>query len=162
MHINPAIMKINVVITIIGTAFGMSGRPSLEIDVSTPIILADRFTVSMPGGSVLGPNNYSLVGVSVENFFKNVNADIAFLASTGVFNSNGLTVSYPSHLDVKKNMVKCATKKIALLDSSKFVGRGIFNFCSFEELDTIITVGTESNARELKRIADLGVEIILV
>lgn len=155
-------MKINVVITIIGTAFGMSGRPSLEIDVSTPIILADRFTVSMPGGSVLGPNNYSLVGVSVENFFKNVNVDIAFLASTGVFNSNGLTVSYPSHLDVKQCMVRCATKKIALLDSSKFVGRGIYNFCSFEELDAIITVKTEANTNELKRIANLGVEIILV
>lgn len=123
--------------------------------------LSKRFNVSLPGGS-LTPNTEFLIGLNVENFYQNINADIAFLGSNGVRNCNGLTISYPNQIQVKRYATLCAEKRIALLDSSKFNQRGVYVFCDFKELDVLITVETEENKAQLERIADQGVEIVLV
>lgn len=119
------------------------------------------FHTSIPGGLILS-DEMSVSGVYTTNFFKNITTDIAFLGSTGIMNTHGLTVSYPPMLDIKRAIMACASKRIALLDSSKFVTRGIFNFCSFDELDVLITVETDQNAPALEEIASHGVEVILV
>ena len=123
--------------------------------------ISKRFNVSIPGGSIT-PNNEFMVGVEVEEFYKKINVDISFLGSTGVFNCSGLTVSYPLQLPVKKYSALCGDKRVALLDSSKYTRRGIYVFCEFSELDTLITVETEENKPQLERIAKQGVDIILV
>ena len=71
-------------------------------------------------------------------------------------------VSYPLQLSVKKYSALCADKRIALLDSSKFSRRGIYTFCDFQDIDILITVQTKENEAQLSRIADQGVEIVLV
>lgn len=123
--------------------------------------ICKKFNVSIPGGSLV-PNSEFMVGLEVEEFFKKINVDIAFLASTGVYNCSGLTVSYPLQLPVKKYSALCADKRIALLDSSKFSRRGIYVFCDFKDVDTLITVKTDSNAEQLDRISSMGTEIVLV
>jgi len=85
-----------------------------------------------------------------------------FLGTTGIKECNGLTVSYPLHMSVKRNIVACASKKIAVLDSSKFAGRGVFTYCDFEDLDVMITTKTDSNEEMLKEIAEKGVQLVLV
>ncbi len=120
---------------------------------------APDINVSMPGGAV---QQKALAGVDVANFYKNINVDIAFLGSTGILNCRGLTVSYPLQLSVKQNVVACATTRIALLDSSKFLSRGIYVFCNFSDIDKMITVETEENKAQLDHISRQGVEIILV
>jgi len=123
--------------------------------------LSKRFNVSMPGG-YLTPNTEFLIGLNVENFYQTINADIAFLGSNGVRNCSGLTISYPTQIQVKYYASHCAEKRIALLDSSKFSQRGVYVFCDFKDLDILITVQTEENKAQLERIADQGVEIVLV
>ena len=127
----------------------------------TAIRACRRFNVSIPGGSLL-PNSEFMVGIEAEEFYKKINVDIAFLGSTGVYNCTGLTVSYPLQLSVKKYSALCADKRIALLDSSKFSRRGIYTFCDFQDIDILITVQTKENEAQLSRIADQGVEIVLV
>lgn len=126
----------------------------------TAQLMGEQYPVTMPGGIVLASSS-ALVGVDVERFFSSINIDLVFLGSTGVRDCSGLTVSYPLHLSVKRNMVACATKRIAVLDSSKFAGRGIFTFCDWEELDALITVKTDSNQDMLEEIEAKGVEIVL-
>ena len=53
-------------------------------------------------------------------------------------------------------------KKIALLDSSKFLRRGIYEFCSFSDIDVLITVETKQNKEQIDRIRKTGIKIILV
>lgn len=118
------------------------------------------FRTSIPGGSIFA-DELSISGMSAIRFFENITVDIAFLGSTGISGTQGLTVSYPLILDVKQAIISCAAKKVALLDSSKFAARGIYTFCPFSELDAIITVRTEQNAEVLDQIAQQGVEIIL-
>lgn len=129
--------------------------------LSIALKLSKDFRVSMPGGSVL-PGNGVVAGVDVDNFFSNINVDLAFLGTTGIFGCNGLTVSYPLHMSVKKNIVACANQRIAVLDSSKFIGRGIFTFCEFKNLDVMITVKTDENEAKLEEIEKMGVKLVLV
>lgn len=126
----------------------------------TAIQASNAFNVSIPGGSLVSNNDF-MVGVEVEEFYKKVNVDVAILGSTGVYNCAGLTVSYPLQLPAKKNFVACADKRIALLDSSKFIRRGIYVFCDFRDIDILVTVKTDENKEQLERIADFGVEIVL-
>lgn len=126
----------------------------------TAIQGSKAFNVSIPGGSLV-PNDDFMVGVEVEEFYKKVNVDVAFLGSTGVYNCAGLTVSYPLQLPAKKNFAACADKRIALLDSSKFIRRGIYVFCDFRDIDILVTIKTDENKEQLERIADFGVEIVL-
>lgn len=137
---------------------------NLDFVTHSPTIalqVCKRFNVSIPGGSLV-PNSEFMVGLEVEEFYKKINVDVAFLGSTGVSNCSGLTVSYPLQLQVKKYSSLCADKRIALLDSSKFSRRGIYVFCDFKNIDTLITVKTSENELQLERISDMGVEVILV
>lgn len=123
--------------------------------------LGEYYRVSMPGGVMMSRYN-ALVGMDVENFYQNINVDIAFLGTTGINNCNGLTVSDPLQLEVKKRCVGCAAKRIAVANSSKYIRRGIYVFCDFSEIDTLITVETDDNAHQLEQIAKKGVDIVLV
>lgn len=102
------------------------------------------------------------MGVDVSEFYQNINTDIAFLGTTGINNCRGLTVSYPLQLSVKQKAAACASKRIAVLDSSKFIKRGIYVFCEFKDIDTLITVETDDNKQQLDHISRQGVEIVLV
>ena len=137
---------------------------NLDIVTHSPQIAlqaSEHFKVSIPGGSLL-PKSDFMVGIELEQYYQNINVDVAVMGSTGVNNCTGLTVSYPLQLPVKKYACACANKRIALLDSSKYVYRGVYVFCDFNHLDTLITVETEENKAQLDRIAKYGVEIILV
>ena len=120
-----------------------------------------RFHTSIPGGLVL-PGEKSTGGLEVSDFFKQIHLDIAFLGSTGVYNTNGLTVSYTLMQSVKNAMAKSAAKRIGLLDSSKYNSRGIYTFCNWDDLDILITVETPENREMLKNIASHNVQIICV
>lgn len=119
-----------------------------------------KFNVSLPGGAYV-PEFDSLGGITVEEFYQNINADISILSSNGVYNCSGLTVSYPIQLQLKRLSSKCGSRRIALLDSSKYMSRGIYVFCDFHDVDTLITVETDENGAELERIAKMGVNIVL-
>lgn len=130
-------------------------------DLSVALKLSDKFRVCLPGG-VLLPGSGTLVGEDVDHYFSDIMIDVAFLGTTGVRDCPGLTVSYPLHQSAKKSLVACANKKIAVLDQSKFYGRGVFTYCKFEDLDVLITVETKENSERIKQIEDLGVEVVLV
>lgn len=151
------------VATVLDYLRGLSHLSDINIITHSPqtaIAAAQSFKVSMPGGSLVLNSDF-IVGLEVEDFYKKLNVDLAILGSTGVYNCAGLTVSYPLQLPVKKYSAACADKKIAVLDSSKFIRRGIYVFCDFHDVDILITVKTEENEKQLERIADLGVEIVL-
>lgn len=126
----------------------------------TAQLASRKFNVSIPGGAVFAKMD-TMIGLEVEEFYKKINVDVAFLGSTGVYNCSGLTLSYPIQLLVKKGSANCADKRVAVLDSSKFIRRGIYVFCEWREIDVLVTVKTDENEEQLDRIAKQGVDIIL-
>jgi len=126
----------------------------------TALHASKKYNVSIPGGALFKRMD-SILGLEVEEFYRKINVDIAFLSSTGVHNCAGLTLSYPIQLLVKKASAECADKRIAVLDSSKFIRRGIYVFCDWHNIDTLVTVKTDENEAQLDRIAKHGVDIVL-
>ncbi|MDR2506352.1 MAG: DeoR/GlpR family DNA-binding transcription regulator [Oscillospiraceae bacterium] len=128
--------------------------------LATALQSSKRFNVSVPGGAVYKQMD-SILGLEVVEFYKKLNVDIAFLSSTGVHNCAGLTLSYPVQLMVKKAAAACADKRIAVIDSSKFIRRGIYVFCDWHDIDILVTVKTDENEEQLEKIEKMGVQIVL-
>ena len=80
--------------------------------MSTAVYASKKFNVSIPGGALFKKMD-SILGLEVEEFYRKINVDIAFLGSTGVHNCAGLTLSYPIQLMVKKASAECVDKRIA-------------------------------------------------
>ena len=128
--------------------------------ISSALLASKKYNVFILGGALFKQMD-TMLGLEVEEFYRKINVDIAFLGSTGVLNCAGLTLSYPIQLLVKKASVECADKRIAVLDSSKFIRRGIYVFCDWHDINTLITVKTDENETQLDRIAKQGVNIVL-
>jgi len=130
------------------------------IDVAQSLFNVNQ--IFMPGG-VLHHYSKVLFGIDTASYFKDINADIAFMGTNGLLNCPGLTVSIPFFLDIKRNMIRSASKGVALADSSKFMCRGIYTYCEYSEVDVLITVQTPENEAALDRIrnSNPGIDIIL-
>ena len=135
---------------------------NLEIitcSLTTALEASKYFHTYVPNGMVF-PGEYSICGTAMTDYLENISVDITFLGTNGIASTPGLTVSYLPMLEVKHALVKCAAKRVCLADSSKFTTRGLYTSCKYEELDVLITVQTEQNARALDEIAK-KTEVIL-
>lgn len=65
--------------------------------------------------------------------------DLCFFSTDGVTLANGFTTSSSYTNELKKTMLKKATKKIALVDHSKFGKNALFRTCFIDEIDLLIT-----------------------
>lgn len=136
-------------------------RPEIvTCSLTTAYSTCQYFHTSIPGGLVF-PDEVSCAGPFMSDFFNNITTDIVFLGSTGIANTRGLTGSYQPMLDVKRSLMMCASRRVGLLDSSKFFTRGVYTFCTFDELDMLVTVRTEQNAWALDEIEKHNVKIVL-
>lgn len=117
--------------------------------------------IFMPGG-VLHHYSKVLFGIDTADYFKDIHADIAFMGTNGLQNCPGLTVSIPFFLDIKRNMIRSASKVVALADSSKFMCRGIYTYCEYNEVDILITVQTPENEAALDKIRNLNPNITIM
>lgn len=131
----------------------------ITCSLTTALETCRKFHTYIPGGFVF-PDEYSVGGSAMNGYMDGITADVAFLGTTGISSTDGLTVSYLPMLDVKRALMKCASKRIGLADSSKFTNRGLYTFCKYEDLDILVTIKTEQNARALDEIAK-KTEIVL-
>lgn len=131
-----------------------------SIPVASLLSQNRNYEITISGG-VLQHNNMSIIGPDADAFFERILVNTAFIGSTGVYPSLGLTVSSPFHVSVKRKMISSANRVIALIDSSKFSTIGINVFCTFDQLSTIITVRTEENSKIIDDLIDRGVDIVL-
>ncbi len=99
-------------------------------------------------------------GVWAIEAIKSLNADIVFLGSGGLKDSNGPCTASYEETQIKQAMVKSARLKVVVSDSCKFDYSGLFQFCTWEEVDYFIT-DSEIPKDALKRISKLT-EVIVV
>ena len=146
------------------TRFLVSNQANRKLEIitcslTTALEASKYFHTYVPNGMVF-PGEFSICGTAMTDYLENITADITFLGTNGIASTPGLTVSYLPMLDVKHALMKCAAKRVGLADSSKFTTRGLYTFCNYEELDVLITIRTEQNARFLDEIAK-KTEVIL-
>ena len=158
----------NSIILDAGSTVGLLARYVNEMDtitVLTPSLFCateisnSRITVMMPGGVILA-RDMVLIGPECENYFKKIEVDITFLSTTGVRSGQGFTMVSPFQYSIKQAMMKAASKKVLLVDHTKFDKSGLNLFASFSDVDCVITDGPISDEDSLFAMEACGVEII--
>jgi len=89
-------------------------------------------------GGHMAKNTFSYVGQEAINSIKNYNADIMFFSCKGLTNEGYLTDTFREENDVRREMMKYAKKKVALIDSSKIGKKFLYNLCHISEVDEVI------------------------
>ena len=105
--------------------------------------------------------SFSLVGPLAENTLQSVTADKLFLGVDGIDFKFGLTT--PNLLEAKVNhmMMDVSKEVILLADSTKFGRRSIGVINQVNEIDKIVTDSGVSE-EDVKRMDNLGIEVIVV
>ena len=119
----------------------------------------ENHEIFVPGG-LLNRLTMTFNGPEVENIYRELNADVLFIAASGISLENGLTD--PTWLDtsIKKAMIRSSRKVILLIDSHKFDLISSRTFASIDQVDLIIT--DSSIDREIhERYCSTGIDIIL-
>lgn len=97
-----------------------------------------NFRVYIPGGFIQSQSN-SVLGSSTANQLSNLYVDLCIISCAGFDIHRGITEASIEQADVKRVMIKNATRTILLVDSSKFEKTFISKICDVSEIDTIIT-----------------------
>lgn len=121
-------------------------------------MLAGKCLVMVTGGMV-EESTLALIGPDADSCIESVVADKVFLGATGVSVEAGLTAVSPLQFSIKSKMIKCAHENFVLIDSSKFNTGGLNIFCKLQEIGTIITVRTATNAEKIESLLNAGVKV---
>lgn len=120
----------------------------------------DYIDLLVTGGSLKRPT-YSLTGFRAIEMFDSVNSDFAFLGAEGITLEHGLTSSYMLDVEVKQAMIRSASTKILLADSSKIGQVMALSVVPLREIDLIIT--DKSIARSSRiNLEKAGIELCIV
>ncbi len=129
--------------------------PSLEAAVILSGI--PEITLILPGG-IVNPSSRSLIGQPAEQFFRNIHADILFLAVKAISFDTGLSDHTIIEASVKKEMIKAAEKIVVLADSSKLGKKALSRIAPISIVDTLITDDL-SDSEFLNTLRSEGIEI---
>ena len=104
--------------------------------VSYSLSETDIYNISTGGKMIKGTTSF--VGKEAIEAIKNYNADIVFFSCRGISEDGYLTDTNKEENDVRKEMMKYADKKVALIDSSKIGKKYLYNLCHVSDIDEII------------------------
>ncbi len=94
--------------------------------------------VNMVGGR-LDRDNQTITGSQATRFLSDINIDIALLSPSGLSARSGFTVGNYSECELKRLVVEKARLVILLMDASKIDKSLPYTFCTFENIDVLIT-----------------------
>jgi DeoR family transcriptional regulator, fructose operon transcriptional repressor len=90
------------------------------------------------GGSVR-TKRHAMVDETTRAELQPMAIDVLFMSCDGLSFPHGLTTPYREEQMIKRTMMGCARKTVALVDQSKFHNVQMFSFAAFEEIDVLIT-----------------------
>ena len=109
----------------------------------------------------LDRDNQTITGLQATRFLSDINIDIALLSPSGLSARSGFTVGNYSECELKRIVVEKARLVIILMDSSKIDKSLPYTFCTFENIDVLIT--SSALPYELAALAEAnGVRVINV
>lgn len=94
------------------------------------------------GGFLSDENRNCLIGGDAQRTFENIFADILFFSVKAIADDGMVTDCAREEILVRNAMLKNASKKVLLCDSSKFDKRAPFKQCRLEDVDCLVSEGT--------------------
>jgi DeoR family fructose operon transcriptional repressor len=106
-------------------------------NIALEIIKLHKPSVVIVGGQ-LSRNTLSTSGITSLNFIRNINIDIAFMATSGFSLESGFTSGNFSECELKKSIIQKARKTIMLMDDRKIDKNMPFTFATLEDIDVLV------------------------
>lgn len=103
------------------------------------LLSKNGINVYSTGGSLVKNNNSVLGGVYAINMIEKFHADIMFFSAASVTNDGKIYDIYEEENFIRVVMMKNATKKVFLSDSTKFGKISPYYTCSVSEVDYIVS-----------------------
>ena len=111
-------------------------------------------------GGKVNCREMSIIGNYPLQFLDDFNIEICFIGLGGLSIDNGLTDYTFEEIEMKKQMIRRAKKRIVLADHSKFNRLAPIKICDLSDIDIIIT--SEGLGEEIKqKYKDFGIELIV-
>lgn len=104
---------------------------------SVAVLKTNVDLIMLPGK--LNRETLSFVGMETVKGLMAYNIDKAFMAATGINYESGLTNASSDEYIIKREVVKRSNKIYAMVDESKFGKKALYTYCSFNDLDLVIT-----------------------
>src|SRR5699024_5284518 len=102
-------------------------------------------------GGVVSQADHSSVGLFAAEIHRQVNVDLAFIASSSWDAERGSTTPSEAKVIAKQELLRIASKSVLVVDSTKYGKFGTFRVAGLKEFDLIITYDRlqQSTADEL-------------
>ncbi len=131
-----------------------------SVDITFRLAEHPNIRVLMPGG-ILRRNSLALVGEQAAESLRGFYCDKYFLSADGIDIQRGMMTTNIEEASLARINIRNSKKVFALIDSSKFLSKGITTIAPLTEVDTLITDdGIPTTI--LKEIRGLGVNVIVV
>ncbi|MEP9374769.1 DeoR/GlpR family DNA-binding transcription regulator [Mesorhizobium sp. KR1-2] len=130
-----------------------------SLAVATELADHPGATVIITGGT-LRPKLNSLISPFGDLILKEINADIAFMSCAGVDAEKGFTNSNWQEAEIKKTMIRAASRVVFLADHSKLKHVATARIAPLSEADMLIT-DSNASAETLKELRAAGLEIVV-
>lgn len=108
------------------------------LNIAAELLKHKNSSVNLIGGEV-SKNSISTYGPTARMAIENLNVDVAFVASTAFSKKNGFTCGNIYDCEIKREILKRATFKIMLMDSSKIGNMMPYTFANASDIDVLIT-----------------------
>jgi len=131
-----------------------------SVDITFRLAEHPNIRVLMPGG-ILRRNSLALVGEQAAESLRGFYCDKYFLSADGIDIQRGMMTTNIEEASLARINIRNSKKVFALIDSSKFLSKGITTIAPLTEVDTLITDDGIPTAI-LKEIRGLGVNVIVV
>jgi len=109
-----------------------------SVDITFRLAEYPNIRVIMPGG-ILRRNSLALVGEQAAESLRSFFCDKYFLSADGVDIERGMMTTNIEEASLARINIKNSKKVFALIDSSKFLSKGITTIAPLAEVDTLIT-----------------------
>ncbi|WP_130860366.1 DeoR/GlpR family DNA-binding transcription regulator [Gracilibacillus phocaeensis] len=90
-------------------------------------------------GGMFERSTRSYVGTESANMISKYNFNKAFMASTGLSLSKGITNSSPLETQIKTKVIEKSEQVFVMVDHSKFDSYSLTTYCDFNQIDYLIT-----------------------
>lgn len=90
-------------------------------------------------GGMFERSTRSYVGTESADIIRKYNFNKAFMASTGLSLSKGITNSSPLETQIKSQVIEKSEQVFVLVDHSKFGKYSLTTYCDFKQIDYLIT-----------------------
>jgi len=97
-------------------------------------------------GGILERKTNSFGTLQNKELLKTYNINKAFMASTGISLTNGVTNASPLESELKQTVVERSSNVFLLVDHDKFDKYGLKTYCGLDEIDYLITDSTPNES----------------